>query len=128
MINKIVVLVLIPLIFVQSMGCYSYQTTKLQDIEQTEKIEKAKITTIDGQSYDLEQITIKEDRVSGLISISVGERFRGKQKEEIEIPFSEIKKFEIRKANTETSSSLLVLFVLGIIALVSFYQSDPLLR
>jgi len=114
MINKIIANILIPLILLHGMGCYSYKSLKVDDAQKTDKIEKAKITTINDKTYTLTDVTIEESQVKGFIAATHMGWVQKRHGEEILIPLEEIKKIEVDYFN---QSKTTVTIILGIVAL-----------
>ena len=109
MIKKSIASILIVLILINSIGCYSYSQINMEDTEKIVEGNKVKITTIEEKVYILTDVMIDSSHIRGMASLSQSELLAGEQKKEIAIPFEEIKEIEIRAYD----STLTRYFVLG---------------
>ena len=116
MIKKSIASVLIILILINSIGCYSYSQIKKEDTEKLWADDEVKITTIDEKVYILTDVEIqgsilrgyghKDEYVFGFI------RKRGV--EEVVIPTDQIKKIEVNKFDPYQTAALTIVLIIGI--------------
>ena len=66
MIKKCIASILIILILINSIGCYSYNQIKKEDTEKLGKDDKVKITTLDNNVYYLHNVEIQGSVLKGL--------------------------------------------------------------
>ncbi len=122
MLKKSISGILVLLIFINSIGCYSYKKINMYEInmydtERIEKGEKFRITTLEGTVYYLTNVEVQESIVRG----------KGKVIKQhlvylggaVEIRFEDIKSIEVEEIDVKT----LLLIVLGasVIVLTVFF-------
>ena len=103
--------ILIILILINSIGCYSYNHIKKEDSEKIEEDDEVKITTIDEKVYILTDVTIRESEVKGFVDSVHSEWWRDIKGKEIVLSLNEIKKFEVEEIDVVTP----ILIVLGVV-------------
>lgn len=92
--KQIIAGILVPLILIHGLGCYSYKAVKVHDAEKTDKIEQVRIRTITDKTYILAEVYFDSLHIRGKTVQSHTEWLRNDQKNEIFIPYEEIKKIE----------------------------------
>ena len=133
MIKKSIASILILLIFINSIGCHTYNQIKKEDTEKLDRNDKVKITTLDGKEYILTDVEIQGPILKGRVYKSTYEQItQGSRKdkdteeanlEERIIPIEEIKKIEVDKYNPHTSALTVIgvmCFIGVVIAALSF--------
>ena len=65
MIKRSIVIILVILIFINSMGCMSYHAIRIEDKNEIEKAKEIKLTTLDDKEYHLRNVKIEGSRISG---------------------------------------------------------------
>ena len=124
MIKKSIASILIILIFINSIGCWSYsQINSTIDTSEFKKNDRVKITTIDGRVYILTNVTIEGSELKGEVPLSHLERERGNIPEEIVLSLKEIKIIEVGKRDfRKTYGYVLLVGLIGYIGLVLVYK------
>jgi hypothetical protein len=102
MIKKSIASVLILLILINSVGCYSYSQIKKGDIFEFDEKDEVKITTLDEKIYHLIGVQIQ-----GNIMRGIDKRIDIYPRKVVEIPLEKIAKMEVEKSH--------VLLILGIV-------------
>ncbi len=120
MIKKSIASILIILILINSIGCYSYSQINKEDAEKIEIADEVKITTLNEKVYILSDVTIDGLEVRGVVVLSHSEWLREIQDGEIVISVKEIKKIEVDKYNPVLSSLALLLGVGVLVVVVVF--------
>jgi hypothetical protein len=129
MIRKGIASILIILILINSIGCYSYSQIKKEDTEKIEEYGEAKITTIDDKVYILTDVEIQESILKGY-----GQKdeylfgfikYRGVK--EVVIPIDQIKKIEIKSPDTGLTV-LAIIIIIGIPVGLVLYLKDSWVR
>ena len=100
MIKKSIASILILLIFINSIGCYSHNQIRKWDSEKLKGADEVKITTIDKKVYILTDVKIEGSEVKGVVVTSHSEWLRDIQGKEIVISLNEIKKIEVKELNS----------------------------
>jgi len=118
MIKKSIASILIILILINSIGCYSYNQIKKEDTEKLWADDEVKITTIDEKVYILTDVTIEESEVKGLVVPTHSEWLRDIQGKEIVISIKEIKKIEVEKFETGSIKIVIVVSVLVLVGII----------
>jgi hypothetical protein len=111
MIKNYVTSILIILILINSIGCYSYFQINREDTDKIEKDDDVKITTLDEKVYFLTDLTIEGSEVKGLAVLSRSEQLRDIQAKEIVISINEIKRIEVYNFS---KAVLTVVFIIAI--------------
>jgi hypothetical protein len=120
MIKKCITFILIFLILINGMGCYSYHAVKMEDAEKIDMIEKAKIRTFDDKLYILTDVTIQGSEVKGKVARSIYTKWlKDLQGQEIVISFKEIREIEVREYNKGSTTVAIILGV-GILGFMVF--------
>ncbi len=88
MIKKSIASILIILILINSIGCYSFQDVKVEDAETNKKHTSAKLTTLDDKVYYLIDVEVQETKINGVDSENT-------QKGIIQFRKEDIKHFEV---------------------------------
>ena len=91
MIKKSIAIVLILLILIIQMGCFTYQEIKIEDKETIKVAGKVKITTLDDTVYYLFDVEVQGSTVKGK------EKTKTNQIREVILSAEEIKKIEDEK-------------------------------
>jgi hypothetical protein len=125
MIKKSIASILIILIFINSIGCTSYNAVKKDDINSIEEAGKIKLTTVDNKEYILKNVTVTDSTISGnqLVQNYVSER-------KIEFQVDQIAKIEVEEYNDAKTALLIILTPLaiyGIVKLIDYLNSPELL-
>ena len=102
MIKKSISSILILLVLVNSVGCYSYSQINKEDILEFDEKDEVKITTLDEKIYHLVGVQIQ-----GNIMRGIDKRIDIYPRKVVEIPLEKIAKMEVEKSH--------VLLVLGIV-------------
>jgi hypothetical protein len=120
MIKKSIASVLVLLILINSVGCYSYSQIKKEDAEKLWiwPDDRVKISTIDEKIYILTDVTIKGSEVKGLVVRNHSEWLRDIQGKEIVISFKEIKKIEVETFETGSTKVVIVVSVLVLVGII----------
>jgi len=119
LIKKSIIIVLIVLIFLNSVGCYTYSQIEKDEI---------RITTFDNSVYYLIEVEIDRSVLMGYKYEKVYQRDRERREnvrvgDQISIPFHQIKEIKIDEFNPYLTA-LTVILIIGIpIAIVAFVSS-----
>jgi len=113
MIKKSIASILIFLILINSIGCYSYNQIMKEDTKKIEENDKVRITTLDEKVFVLTDVTIEGSEVTGFVVPTQWKLGRDIHVEVIVISFKEIKNIEIKEHNTGLTV-LTVVLVLGV--------------
>ncbi len=113
MMKKSIASVLVLLILINSIGCYSYSQIKKEDAEKIEKDDEVKITTIYEKVYYLHDVQIKGSKLKGLYYTSSSNPRYRREVEEVVIPTDQIKKIEIKSSDTGLTV-LTIIIIIGI--------------
>lgn len=111
MIKKSIASILIILILINSIGCYSYSQIKKEDSEELEVDDEVKITTLDEVVYILVDVEIQGSILKGHRLEYIYWRDYGFDLEEVLIPTEQIKKIEIDKFDPVQTVFLIVLII-----------------
>ena len=101
-------IVLAILILINGMGCYFYNTAKMEDVEKIDYIEKAEITTINEKTQILTDVTIEKLQVKGYVDLTHSEWLKSIEGEEIRIPIGEIQEIKVREYDSALSTAIVV--------------------
>ena len=112
MMKKSIASVLVLLILINSIGCYSYSQIKKEDAEKIEEGDEVKITTIYEKVYYLHDVEIQGSILKGYGYKYISWGYQNKR-EEIVIPTQQIKKIEVDKFNPAITV-LTVVLIIGI--------------
>ena len=112
MIRKGIASILIILILINSIGCYSYNQIKKENTGEFEKDDEVKITTLDEKVYYLHDVEIQGSILKGYGYKYIYWGYRNKR-EEVVIPTDQIKKIEVDKFNPAITA-LTVVLIIGI--------------
>ena len=110
--SKIISNIIIVMIIIQNVGCYSYSQILKEDIQVIDDDDNVKITSLDDKIYLLSDVEIEKEIVRGTDK-SVYPR------KELNIPVEEIAKLEVEKSNS------LLIFVTGAIVAVLVINTAP---
>jgi hypothetical protein len=116
MIKKSIIIVLIPLVLINGLGCYSYSTVRT-DNGTDDKLEKVRVTTSDNNVYVLKDVTIDSSNVSGTSSYSQNESLTG-DKKTMTLPRRRITLLEIRTYDGELTGYLVTVIGLALLTVV----------
>ena len=118
MIKKSIVSILIILILINSIGCYSYNQINKEDTEKNKKYDKVKITILDNKVYYLRDVEIQGSVLKGF------KRYKpsyGQMKvEEVVISIKEIKKIEVETFDTGSTTVVIVVSLLALGGIIWF--------
>jgi hypothetical protein len=113
MIKKGIASILIILILINSIGCYSYQQIKKEEIEKDNKV---KITTLDNKDYYLHNVEIQGSVLKGFKYIK--SHYGQRKAEEVVIHLEEIKTLEVlqydKTLTTIMGGSIIIVLLAGI--------------
>jgi len=128
LIKKSIIIVLIVLIFLNSVGCYTYSQIEKDELIEIEKKDEIRITTFDNSVYYLIEVEIDRSVLMGYKYEKVYQRDRERREnvrvgDQISIPFHQIKEIKIDEFNPYLTA-LTVILIIGIpIAIVAFVSS-----
>ncbi len=143
MIKKSISNILIILILVNSIGCYSYQqiktwqivkirksdevriTTSEEEIDKFVENDEVKMTTVEEKVYYLHNVQIKGSKLKGLYYTSRSSPRYRREVEEVVIPIDQIKKIEIDSFDT-VATIVTIIIILGIPAGLLIYAMQGL--
>ena len=118
MIRKSISGILLLLIFINSIGCYSYKQIKIENTEEFEKNDEVKITTLDEKVYILSDVTIDGLEARGVVVPTHSGWLRDIQGKEIVISIKEIKKIEVETFETFETGTIKIVIVVSVLVLV----------
>ena len=121
MIKKSIASILIILISINSIGCYSHNQIRKWDSEKLKEADEVKITTNDEKIYILTDVTIEGLEVKGLVVPTHSEWLRDIQGKEIVISIKEIKKIEVETFDTGSTKVVIVVSVLVLVGIIWLY-------
>jgi len=113
MVNKSIARVLIILILIHNIGCYTYSQIEKDDMIEIEKDDEIKITTLNGKVYKLTDVEIQGSVLKGHRLEFMFRKDFGFDLEEISIPTEQIEKIEVDKFNPAITV-LAVVLIIGI--------------
>ena len=116
MVNKSLVWILIILLLIQFIGCYSYNAINIAETERIEKGEKFKVTTFDSTVYYITNVEILETMVKGKEKVVKDNLVYPERV--VKIRFEDIKELEVEEIDIE-SPILIILGVCGV-AMIAF--------
>jgi hypothetical protein len=119
MIKKHIASILIILILINSIGCYSYNQIKIGNTKEFEKDDNVKITTLKEKVYNLHHVQIEGSELKGLSF----NQFEG----DVVIPTNQIKKIEVHEFSFAlTSVGVILIIGLPLVAFALAWQYDEL--
>ena len=104
MIRKSIASILIVLILINGIGCYSFQDVKVEDAETNKKYTSVKLTTLDDKVYYLIEVEVRGTIIKGIDSNNY-------QRGIIEFRAEDIKKIEVIKYD----AGLTLLTLVGVV-------------
>ena len=111
MIKKSIASLLIILILINSIGCYSYSQINTESAVIFKEDDKVKITTLDEKIYILYNVKIGESEIKGVTYLTHSEKLGDIRGKEVVIPTEQIKRIEVEKHNTGRTVLAVVLIV-----------------
>ena len=120
MIKKSIASILIILILINSIGCYSYSQINKESAVIFKEDDTVKIMTIDEKVYELIDVKIDGSEVKGVVVSTHSEWLRDNQSKEVTILFEDIKKIEVPQFNVGLTLGLIIPCA-GIVGFVIFY-------
>jgi len=112
MIKKSIASILILLIFINSIGCFSYKPIGIDDKNEIERAREIRLTTVDNKEYILQNFTVTDSTISGNQRV---ENYVSERK--IEFQVDQISKIEVEKGSADHTVFVLILLPLMIYGL-----------
>ena len=107
MIKRSIASILIILIFINSIGCMSYEQIRTDDKNEIEKANMIRLTTVNNKKYFLKNITATDSTISG------NQWVQNKiMKRRIEFSFDQISKIEAEEFHISTTGFGIVIGII----------------